>query len=416
MFLSGRFLGRVAVQTNPTPHFHTHMNPTPQSPHPSLAFPEAIAQECRRITRLMEAEEGFTFLRLGDGEAEFLLRHQEARGRQEPRHREHVSIDAPVVIDDYALSATHYDALLHAYEQASYVDFHDQSNHNDERVARLKLQRPAGAHRNPGGEVSSLFRAWTCQELPGYLARHRVLFFAPEASLLAALLKEEAFHRVSGDLLPPGAEIHCLGVPGHGDRFWERLDGMLPLLEEAICRENIHTLFLSLSWGAKILAMELARRTGVRCFDFGSMILGLTYSASAGATSRRNCHFPYFYRVPLRPYLRALRAAQPDLAPVDLIRRAQHQLCFDLQERHAGQTWGFSPANASTLHPDPARLADFREDYPAYRELLRELAPLEPASREAVREFDGWLAVRPVFTSGKLRTWLRRLRKGGQSP
>lgn len=101
--------------------------------------------------------------------------------------------------------------------------------------------------------------------------------------------------------------------PEHGLNFWNHLDEIVCLLEERVQSEQIHTIFISLSWGAKVVSTELSRRTGVRCFDLGSMMLGLTYSASPGVNSRRNCHFPYFYRVPLVTYLQALRDARPDL-------------------------------------------------------------------------------------------------------
>ena len=161
-----------------------------------------VYEECCRITALMKEREGFTFLRLGDGEAEFLLRHQEGEGRREPKCRDEISIDSPVSIEDYAPTREYALMLKRSYELADYVDFHDLSNNNSSRVQKIELARSSSALRNPGGEVSSLFRPWVKTQLYSYLEEHRVLFCAPEAPLLQSLRNSSDFLELSGEYFP----------------------------------------------------------------------------------------------------------------------------------------------------------------------------------------------------------------------
>jgi hypothetical protein len=102
------------------------------------------------------------------------------------------------------------------------------------------------------------------------------------------------------------------------------------------------------------LGYELSRELGICCFDFGSMIRGLTYSGCDGNRMARSPHSPFLFRIPFGVYMDALEKATPNFSPAELLAKAHGQLLLELVKKEVGWTftsreYDFNPENVSNF-------------------------------------------------------------------
>jgi hypothetical protein len=340
--------------------------------------------ETSRLTRLMQTQRPFCFLRMGDVELKFLLTYQD---------KQMASLDS----SDYAdgplsgtqgcgnpgLGPNHAERLWKVYEQADYVDFHEKNWPNEHLVPRLKLNRAPGTARNPDKETSLVFLTWTERELKNYSQGRRIGFAGAEARLLQILSQTPEFKEAASPYWPETGQVFFHQVRNDGRNLNANLDLIKEDLRSFIAQNHLDTLFLSLGGGAKVLGFELSRELKICCFDFGAMTRALTYSGCDGNRVARSPHFPFLFRLPFGVYMDALEQALPNLTPAELLAKAHGQLIFEVVKKEVGWTFAswefdFSKNNRTS----------FKRAHKIYCERYRHLFN---ASAETKKERAGFL-------------------------
>lgn len=366
-----------------------------------LQPPPAQADAARELTRLLESHAAFSYIRLGDGEVQWL--QLAGRGEKSHRYEHRDSSDSSIErVRGVAGLETHFlPRFQRALHDASYVDFCDSIPAVREHLARAPVPRRSDGFRNPSAAASNLVFAWTYSELGRYLQRHRCLFAGAEAALLAALWLDPEYQTAAADVIPAGTSPSFHQVRENGRRYSENLDLIKADLTAAIRETRADTLFLSLGTGAKILCVELAAELGIRAVDFGSMMRALTYAGSSGYQAHRDMHHPFFFRVPLTLHLRALRAAFPSQPPTEFCGKAYAQLALEL---HPHRPFAFNTSDGvegGRLDLGAENLAHFRASWSSWR---REFWPQYRHLPEVIaldREFRHWLRKHGVGWEGR---------------
>ena len=297
---------------------------------------DARIKEAQRLSQLMSSTPSFSFIRLGDMELSYLLASQG-------------DTSGAVLFDDGPTGGTyaytnpgigleHASSLREAFEQATYVDFHERLWPISELLPKLKLKRPQEAYRNPDAETSYILLTWLEHEFARYCTGRRVAFVGAEAGLLAELCKSSQFCEVREPYWPHNANIFFQKVRDDG----RNLNSNLPLikqdLRDLIKSTQADTVFVSLGGAAKMLCVELAKELGVCMFDAGSMLRALTYSGSDGNRACRSPHFPFLYRVPFSVWCNAMEQTWPSLAPHEKLAKIHAQLIAEVQLKEIGWT------------------------------------------------------------------------------
>lgn len=363
----------------------------------------AVAQRSRftaaHLTALLEQHASFSFLRLGDGELRFLLQCQSGEAHDPPRE---LRPSCEIAHGDPGLLRAHGPRLLESYEQCSFLDDYAQLPYNREMLPRLRWTR----REDSLGEISSgaggLIFSWVHGEFRQYLAGHRSLICGAEAALLEQLLKQPEYRSLAADYWPEDAAVFFHQPHADGLRPGENLDRIKADLRAIIRERSVDTLFLALGGAAKILCYELAAELGIRAIDFGSALRSLTYSGSDGYATWRASHHPHLLRVPLNVYLRALRAASPQLDPAGFLAKAHAQLCLEVQAKELLHSVTSDVNDGSKFDDSAESRRNFRESMRTYR---REVLPQTHGSRPAralVREFRRWRWKKGLEWDGRL--------------
>jgi len=327
---------------------------------------DARLAQAKLLSQLLRGRRPFCFLRMGDMELTYLL------AQQYKRLGEIELVVGPTsgtqAYGNAGVSAEHAGRLRRAYEEADYVDFHEQNWPNEHLVPRLLLDRAPDAYRNPSKETSLVFLIWTEKEFREYCQGRRIGFAGAEARLLELLSQTAEFKRAAADYWPEDAEIFYHQMQSDGRDLDANLDLVKEELREFVRKGRIDTLFLSLSAWAKILGYELSRELAICCFDFGSMLRVLTYSGCDGNRMARSTHSPFLFRIPFGIYMEMLEQAMPNLAPAELLAKAHGQLLLELMRKEIGWTsvsweFDFSEENVSA----------FRNAFQQYRKRYRKL-------------------------------------------
>jgi hypothetical protein len=336
--------------------------------------------EARRISELLAATPGFSFVRVGDTDVTLLLAMQEQiDGSLEPRW----PVNGTTAFGNSGIDLRHGERLKRALERASYVDFHDRLWPISELLPRLRLQRPHGLHRNPDAETSYIILTWLECEFKKYCRGRRVGFIGAEARLLQELLEEPRFREVSAPYWPSDAEIHLLQPRGDGANLDSTLDIIADDLRQWIRATGVDTVFVSLGGGAKILCAELAEELGVRMFDFGGSLRALTSSGSDGNRACRATHYPFLYHVPFETWSAAAERAFRGLPEHELLAKLHAQLILEVQAREIGWTHASWELDLSRSNRQA-----FRRAHAIYRAKYRHLFRKTPETR---RERAGFL-------------------------
>ncbi|MFH1498362.1 MAG: hypothetical protein ABII82_11100 [Verrucomicrobiota bacterium] len=334
----------------------------------SPAEDQARFEECRRITRLMEEQAGFSYLRMGDGELNWILRHQGqfAPARERYSYRENAQTDITATYSVTGLEPGQLERLLHAYRRCDYLDLFDRRPFNAEnnpKVGILEHRTGPRQTNNPSPQTSMIFYDWIWHEFAAYLGRHRCLVVGAEAGLFRELLRRPDFPPLNGQPWPAGDQVVFSIPPENGRNYSRHLDDYKGVLATLIEREKIHTVFLAYASAAKILGVELAEELGVRTFDLGSTLRGLCNAAMPGYHNFRSFHHPFYHHVPLATFLPAMIAADPCLSRQDVLLRCQAQIMHCLHP--SIPAWSTSSDTEPNL--SPAALRNLRADLATYR-------------------------------------------------
>jgi hypothetical protein len=374
----------------------------------------ARREEAARLSRLMAANPGFSFLRLGDMELTCLLAAQEGLDGNVDAGADPTNGTVPY--GHPGIGLTMAPALLRSYEKASYVDTHERIWPNSQLVSKLKLKSVPGQQRNPDAETSLLMLTWMEFEFRNYCRGRKVGLAGAEAALLQQLLTEEEFGRAAEAFWPKEAEVCFHQIRDDGRNLSTNLDLIQEDLRAFVKATGIDTLFLSLGGAGKILCVELAEELGVRTFDAGSMLRALTYSGSDGNRAARATHFPFLYRVPFPVWCDGMERTWPGLAPHERLAKVHAQLILEVQRKETGWTYA-----SSELDLSEENRAAFHEAWKIY---YRRYASLFKATTETRKERIGFLhfcGTHGLTGEGKrfyrvfqTKSWLKRLLSPGK--
>lgn len=372
-----------------------------------LAHRDVRLAECRRITELMSGHRPFSFLRLGDMELTSLVSWQQGRAVPWEIPDEDKIVSSAVVFGHPGLTERFADRLQRAFERCSYLDYHDGWRINQRDLPQWRHHRDAALHRNPGPEVSQLFFDWAEHEFRRYVRGRRVMMAGAEAGLLKELYADDTYRTAARDYWPADAEVTFFPET----RRNEQLDAIKSDLRDAITRERVDTVFLSLGGAAKIICYELAEELGICAFDFGSLMRALTYSGSDGHNFFRAVHYPFLFRVPFAVYMAALRRAMPSLTPAQLLAKAHAQLTLELIRKEVGWSYASERGGTDCLDFGPENMAAFKSAYDVYRREYRPLAGSDPDAARQVAEFDTWLGQFRIGARGRWLYYKNRARR-----
>jgi hypothetical protein len=356
----------------------------------------------RDLTELLERNDRFSFLRLGDGEIQCIT--AVTAGKVPPRYRYNddgaASVEAPFSVS--GIEARRVPALLHAYKHCSFLDYCDSIPAVRNALPTLAIGRTPEQLRNSSPDTSNIIFEWTAFELRDYLLRHRCLIASAESALLAELCGDPRYRKIAAEVLPRDKLPFFHQVRDNGRRFSENLDLIREDLRKEIKSKGVDTLMLSLAGGAKILCHELAEEMSIRCIDFGSMPRALTYSGTPGYHTHRSFHNPFLFRIPIDVYLEALERAHPQLTAAELLAKAQAQLVLELYDLKPFCFNNSEAVAGADISRSPDAFRRFWSAYPTYRRLYRERCGTDPPSRRLHADFVRWRRKKGIGIDGKV--------------
>jgi hypothetical protein len=267
---------------------------------------------------------------------------------------------------------------------------------------RLRLNRNPLGIDSPSADLSQIFFEWGYCELPAYIKRHRCVLYGAEAPLLRELLADKRYQRATEHFWKSPVDVTCAGVPNDGRNASQALDEIKSDLTKLIREVAADTLLLSLSSPAKILCQEIATELRIRCFDLGSILLALTYSATPGYTVARNSHNPFFFRVPFDVYMDCLARAYPNLPMASLVAKAQGQLCFDVLRKEPMNSFCPEVGQPRNFDPSPENMEHFHESLQEYNGRFGAFLRGTEEGRQLDSEFEEWCIERGWGIRGKI--------------
>lgn len=375
--------------------------------------PSERREAAAALTRLLVANPSFSFLRLGDGETQWMV--SVLRGHQPEGYHyfDTHGLSLERAVGTRGLEDRYFNRLVTSYLECDYVDYCEEiSEANRRNQAEIRLPRSPSKHRNPSPKVSNIIFDWAYHELGPFISQRRCLFASAEAALMRELFADEEYRTAVERYIPRTAVGHFHQVRDNGRNYSQNLELIKQDLMADIRRHRIEVLFLSLGTGAKILCHELAIQCGLRAIDWGAMSRALTYCGSPGYHAVRSDHTPFFVRVPFRTYMDALLRAHPDLPAAAVLLKAQCQLALDLQKKKFLST---SPADVNAggaVDLSTENLAAFWDGYRAYRAVYRPISIHDAEARRLDAEFRSWRWKQGLGLSGRVfrgLVWLKRV-------
>jgi hypothetical protein len=376
--------------------FNIHRKPNNQA---------ARREECKRITDLMTRQRPFSFLRLGDMELQLLIASQKGevdKWCDEITRRERES--SVQAFGHPGLKPAYVNRLKEAYENCTYLDYQHANPTIKTLLSEWQHARAQEAHSNPEPNVSELFLEWTQHEFRDYVEGRPCLFVGAEARLLKNLLENPSYRAASRKYWPDKLVAHFYETGDIGDDLDRLKDG----IRKAILAHNIDTVFISLGGGAKILAYELARETGIAAFDFGSIMRGLTYSGSDGHKFMRASHYPFFFRVPFGTWMNALQDTVPSLSRRQLLIKAHAQLALEVIRKEEGWTYPSEWISPKCIDLSGDNLRAFWNAYRVYKEEFASIGSEDVDAMNEVNEFSRWRKHQGIGVDGKVARFIFR--------
>ncbi len=392
---------------------------------PRLFTPEEAAArraEAARLTSLLEAHPGFSYLRFGDGELAWALLAQEDNLDQWRKFS--YAEDPKALRQAYCVAGLRPDQfgrMMQSFSACGYLDKYDRQDYCRENLPKLRdLKRADAAEGNPTAQVSMIFYEWVAYEMPAYVTRHKCLFVGAEAPLLAELWEQPGYRKAAERFFPPGSEPVFIGVREGGRNYAENLDLILADIRRQAQEHGAHTVFIALATGAKIICQELAAQTGLRTFDFGSMLRALTYSGTPGHQAHPSSHCPYFFTVPLADYMQAWERTAPQASALERVRKMHGQLGFDLLSKVPMGSFATDWATPGSLDLSAENLRLFKVDFSEYkRRLAGLLKKVDAAARRVEVKADHQRFMQALHWVGATR-WgrfkrrMKKILKGGR--
>lgn len=357
----------------------------------------------------------FSFLRLGDGETQWMVAVQSNETAPWYEYHDQKNLSLGGAVGTRGLELKHYRRFMDSLEKCTYLDFCEGvSEANRQNLAKIELHRDPTLARNPSPDVSNIVFAWAHASFKDYVSTRRCLFASAEAGMHKELFADPKYRELAKPYFPDRCEVHFHQIRNDGRNYSENLDLIKEDLRAEIHQKKIDTLFLSLATGAKILCYELAAEENIHAIDWGAMSRGLIYCGSPGYHAMRSDHTPFFVRVPFEVYMEAFERAYPNSPPAVRLLKAHSQLMLELQRKKYLQT---SPADvnvggASDLSPENLRA--FWQGLGVYDSKYAPLAKQCPEAAKLHADFvlwrrklglgiDGWFFQKLVKTKQLLR-------------
>ena len=364
------------------------------------------------LTRLLESHASFSFLRLGDGELQLMLN---AQGQSEKRDKPRLRPSCELAYGDTGLTLANCERLATSYERCSFVDLYGDLPYNKAHLDRLAWRRAHNQIDVSSGTTGLLFE-WMKNEFRSYIRRHSCIICGAEAALLEQLVRDPEYRRLASRFWPEGAQVVFLQPRNNGANLSRDIDQIKSDIKETLELNRADTVFLSLGGAAKILAFEIARESGVRALDFGSVLRALTFSGSDGHATWRASHHVHLVRVPFATYMRALQNAHPDFGPEWLVAKAHAQLCLELQTIRPFQSVTSDVSDSSLFDPSKENVKRFKEGLSCYRKIILPQVRADPAAMGLVKEFRYWRLKKGLCWDGRLFRLGVRLKSSMRRP
>lgn len=299
-------------------------------------FPEKITHlfesfpKHEAFDKLLRSSTALSFIRMGDGEFNFLLEMQSGK-----RADEDFALSGTASLDSGVRGAAanrvkDYPKVLSAYENADMVDLHLHLKPVRSRLHLLQWNPNSSGWQSTDEKDSRILPDWFKNCFKRYIADHRCLFYAAEAPLVESLLEFANYREIAKDFWPDTFEAIFSKPINWGAHLSRDYDLIKDEIREIVTRDSIDTVFLGASGLAKPLCVELAKELEIKMVDIGSLLRALSYSATAGPVTWPANHYPFFFRIPLNTYMDATRQAYPELKDHELIAKANAQMIFDL--------------------------------------------------------------------------------------
>lgn len=298
--------------------------------------PKIVSEERRaealRLQRLLEANEAFSFIRVGD--FEFALLED---GKDPVGNGAACDIAGTEPRGSTGLDGRHCEDLIDAIRQADFVDFLDLNW--PENFEPLLCYRSLAKATCSSYRASYILGTWVEHHFKSYCQGRRVLFCGAEAPILENLCKDLEYLNAAKEFFEPGEGTFFLRPREDGRNLANNLDGIREDIIDCVRENQIDTVFLSLGAGAKILCVNLARELGIHAIDFGAFMRALCYSGSDGNRAARSTHSIFLFRVPFLTYMGAVQKAFPNLKPEEILAKAHAQLLLEIQKKEIGWTY-----------------------------------------------------------------------------
>ncbi|CAD5961935.1 putative glycosyltransferase RF_0543 [Planktothrix tepida] len=304
-----------------------------------------------------------SYLRMGDGELGYLMNSRDVKLT--------------------GLDPCHYQRLVIAYQNCSYLDLCMNQDYNRQNFPRINLSIASQTYINNHPKTGNLIRDWTYYKLHDYLLGRRCLIVGAEAAILEKLYQDQDYRKLTQKFWHKENSVFFLQPRDQGNNLKENLDLIKLDILVLVLKYNIDTVFISLGGCAKILCYEIAQQLQVTTIDWGSILRGLAYSGSRGDSYTFD-YCPYFVRFPFPNYMQAVEKAHPELDQVSLLSIAQAQLKLELNRKvpKIGQV---------VLDFCRENIQQFQKGLEIYRTNYVSKIPAEHPEISKVNEFEDWI-------------------------
>jgi hypothetical protein len=318
--------------------------------------------EALRLRSLLEANEAFSFIRVGDFEFALLEDGTDPVGEHQAW-----DIAGTEPRGSTGLDGRHREDLIDAIREADFVDFLDLNwPEGLEPLLRYRAMAKATCSNH---RTSYILGTWLEHHFKSYCQGRRVLFCGAETPILENLCKDPEYLKAAQEFFQPGEGTFFLRPREDGRNLANNLEGIREDIIECVQKNQIDTLFLSLGAGAKILCVNLARELGIHAIDFGAFMRSLCYSGSDGNRAARSTHSVFLFRVPFLTYMGAVEKAFPNLKPEEILAKAHAQLLLEIQKKEIGWTY-----DSWMIDKTAANIQFFIQSYGYYRKKQKKLS------------------------------------------
>lgn len=318
--------------------------------------------EALRLQRLLEANEAFSFIRVGDFEFALLEDGKDPVGEEQAW-----KIAGTEPRGSTGLDGRHREELIDAIRKADFVDFLDLNwPENFEPLLRYRVMAKATCSSY---RASYILGTWVEHHFKEYCQGRRLLFCGAEAPILENLCKDPEFLNAAKAFFVPGEGTFFLRPREDGRNLANNLQGIREDIINCVRENRIDTVFLSLGAGAKILCVDLARELGIHAIDFGAFMRALCYSGSDGNRAARSTHSVFLFRVSFLTYMGAVEKAFPNLKHEEILAKAHAQLLLEIQKKEIGWTY-----DSWMIDKTAANIQFFIQSYGYYRKKQKKLS------------------------------------------